>query len=699
MTYIKQIEITDFGKFKNYQMEFDRGFNEFVFENEFGKSTITDFIIFMLYGFVKTASKKITLEQNYLKKYIPWNGDGKISGALELVSDGKVYRIERFQKETGRGEVTVRDIGGAEIPALPSPGAFFFGVDADTFLRTFTVRQTDMRFFSTDGIETALKNLVTTGDEEISFNDATEILRKKKAKFQHGDRRSGRIFDIPREIAELELSKNECKRQLFALSESTGLTESINSHLKQIQAKEQELEALYKTAKKADAYRNLSKLKDIDYDIEQCRQKLALSNVRITDEEINALYEVFDKKEMYAKKAEQSESEKESAKHTYVMAKATCPNYDFIKDNIEQIKNIVNTKSKINSWLVITGVLTMLAGAAVCLNSAIVGIVICLLGAIFTTLAFVFKTPAKVPSEFNMTYSELCIAYDIYTNNKGSIEVAKALLERAERSHLEDIQNLSECENQCSVNNIKTRQQLSELVSQKQNSDITKNQLRRLEIDRQAILGDKTIEGLQKESIGADPDAPTCSSVGEQLSQIQEQKRVLLSKLSALEKNSNLKNELEKSIYGYDKKIEALKQELEFDLYQNDVLDIATKALTEAYDKINSIYSPILSEKAKDALIAFSDGKYEKLYLDKNYDIRIQAGGETKDLGYFSKGTVDAVYFAVRYAVSELISGEKQLPILLDDPFWALDSGRLETAREYLKKLSQFKQIIIFSAR
>ena len=182
MVYIKKLEITAFGKFKNFQMEFENGFNEFIFENEFGKSTLTDFIIFMLYGFTKSNSKKLALEDNLLKKYLPWDDDEKISGAMELEYNQKIYRIERLQRKAGTGPCSVYDLTGAQISIQESPGEYFFKVDKDTFLRTFIVRQADMLFAKTDGIETALKNLVTTGDEDSSFEDALENLKEQKKK-------------------------------------------------------------------------------------------------------------------------------------------------------------------------------------------------------------------------------------------------------------------------------------------------------------------------------------------------------------------------------------------------------------------------------------------------------------------------------------------------------------------------------------
>lgn len=220
MTVIKSLEIISFGKFRNFTLNLKPGLNELVHENEYGKSTITDFIMFMLYGFTKTTSKKLPLEENLLKKYLPWQGEAILSGAMELTQNGKLIRIERMQNDGRKKLVVMRDSGGEELPISDSPGKMLFGVDRETFERTFLIRQTDIKFSGTGGLESALKNLVTTGDEGTSYESAAEALRRKHSKYRHTGRQSGRIFDIQKELGELSVTISQLESELTSLSDA-----------------------------------------------------------------------------------------------------------------------------------------------------------------------------------------------------------------------------------------------------------------------------------------------------------------------------------------------------------------------------------------------------------------------------------------------------------------------------------------------
>ena len=44
------------------------------------------------------------LEENLLKKYLPWQGEAILSGAMELTLDGKPIRIERIQNDGRKKE-------------------------------------------------------------------------------------------------------------------------------------------------------------------------------------------------------------------------------------------------------------------------------------------------------------------------------------------------------------------------------------------------------------------------------------------------------------------------------------------------------------------------------------------------------------------------------------------------------------------
>ena len=62
-----------------------------------------------------------------------------------------------------------------------------------------------------------------------------------------------------------------------------------------------------------------------------------------------------------------------------------------------------------------------------------------------------------------------------------------------------------------------------------------------------------------------------------------------------------------------------------------------------------------------------------------------------------SYGTMNQIYLALRLASAQLLSGDADLPILLDEPFAMYDEERLESALRYL--VSSGRQVILFSCQ
>lgn len=171
----------------------------------------------------------------------------------------------------------------------------------------------------------------------------------------------------------------------------------------------------------------------------------------------------------------------------------------------------------------------------------------------------------------------------------------------------------------------------------------------------------------------------------------------LTSQISALEAARIERADIERGIITLTenkKNTERTLSELE---YKNDVYSYVRDALSRANEKIKGTYSPILSKRIAPVLSELTDGKYTDATVDKEFNIRIKAEGEYHELGYFSRGTADAVYFAVRLCMADILS--ESAPLILDDPFWSFDSDRLKNANNIINKISESRQVILFGAR
>ncbi|WP_334073317.1 MULTISPECIES: AAA family ATPase [Paenibacillus] len=75
---------------------------------------------------------------------------------------------------------------------------------------------------------------------------------------------------------------------------------------------------------------------------------------------------------------------------------------------------------------------------------------------------------------------------------------------------------------------------------------------------------------------------------------------------------------------------------------------------------------------------------------------------EHRDVGpvassYLSRGTAEQLYLAMRFALSEAVSGRESLPLLLDDLFVNFDAGRLAGVLSVLKEVSESRQLILMT--
>lgn len=690
MTVINKLELIHFGKFKDTTIELENGKNILSHQNEWGKSTVCDFIIYVLYGFKKTAKKSILLADNFLKKYLPWTDDSHIQGALELTSNGKKYRIERKTLASGRMSLTVLDASGGALDVL-EPGEYFFGVDAKTFMRTFLVRQTDIAFDGTDAIETALKNLVTTGDEETSFDSALKVITDKKSNYQHGDMRRGRVFDIPKQITENKLKISALMSKVQSLDARLFEFDSLNAALLECQQKQAELEAKKQACEGNDALALVKRAEAVIADIELYKQKQAAADTVITDAEAKAVTDSFNKLEVLRASKNDAKARFENASTELENAKSGLLGIEYVAENTQKITEHLAKKPMVNIPVIVIGIgITVMAVAAPFL--AILGALLIVLGIVIKIKPkpILNKTNEQLKADLERFYAvqnDITQASAKQTSAKQEFEVAKA--------RLDDILP--------SIDIIKTRygidtiDGLSSLLAQSKNADMIGEHIIRLQTELDSILLGKTLEHYKELSKNADGGIGT-KQLNEQIMANANQKSRITMDIASLEPVRIEKERTEAEAQALNTQVLSLEAELEDALYNNKVLEIARDTLKEAYDKINNTYSPIISQKIAPYIDTLTGSKYSEILIDREFNIRVKYKGEYKELGYFSRGTADSIYFAVRVAMAEILEGENKLPLILDDPFWSLDGERKANADALLDRLCKDRQVIVFNA-
>lgn len=125
---------------------------------------------------------------------------------------------------------------------------------------------------------------------------------------------------------------------------------------------------------------------------------------------------------------------------------------------------------------------------------------------------------------------------------------------------------------------------------------------------------------------------------------------------------------------------------------------LATEVLKECADVEKDKLLPALSEEIGKI---FSEicGVDAVVKVDQHLNIRVI---RNQDASYvpiesLSSGTVEQLYFAMRFGVQGMTHEKLNLPFILDDAFVQYDSQRKETALRFLSEVSGQKQVIVFT--
>ncbi|MGI6030119.1 MAG: ATP-binding protein [Eubacteriales bacterium] len=171
------------------------------------------------------------------------------------------------------------------------------------------------------------------------------------------------------------------------------------------------------------------------------------------------------------------------------------------------------------------------------------------------------------------------------------------------------------------------------------------------------------------------------------------------------------KSSLEAQIHSYFEGEEAVSQvlwqlqqtgeELREGQQRYDALSLAYDTLVQAMEEMSRDFSPRLTQAVGENLRLLTDGRYDTLLIDKDYNIRVCRADDSAswELEYFSAGTVDQIYLAFRLALLDIVGGEEPLPLILDDCFCHYDDGRLGRAMEMLAKIAENRQILLLTCQ
>ena len=133
--------------------------------------------------------------------------------------------------------------------------------------------------------------------------------------------------------------------------------------------------------------------------------------------------------------------------------------------------------------------------------------------------------------------------------------------------------------------------------------------------------------------------------------------------------------------------------------YSNSLL-LVRRLLSSLYERVKNDFIPKLRKELKDSIYTITNGEYEEVEVDKEFNVTLIRKDRKVEKIAMSKGMKEQVRFAVMFSLGRIFSRNSEpLPFLLDDPFVDYDSERYEMALNLLYNVSKENQIILFTCR
>lgn len=239
---IDYLKINGFGKLENKEIEFGNNINLIVGKNETGKSTLLKCILGMFYGLSKNKNGK---DVSDIEKYKPW-GNGEFSGKMKYTLDSgeKIEIFRDFSKKNPKiFNENSEDISKTFNIDKNKGNEFFYEqtrIDEEMFISTGLVEQQKVVLDDREktNLTQKIANILTSGDENISYKKAIEKLNKDLIENIGTERTVGRPINIVQEKLEtIKEKKNGLGYKEERLSEIIEEKANINKRIDEHQKK------------------------------------------------------------------------------------------------------------------------------------------------------------------------------------------------------------------------------------------------------------------------------------------------------------------------------------------------------------------------------------------------------------------------------------------------------------------------------
>ncbi|MBE7040214.1 MAG: hypothetical protein E7398_05755 [Ruminococcaceae bacterium] len=691
---IEKLVIENFGKFKNYEIEFKEGINTLCGENETGKSTICAFILAMFYDFTEKGKG---IRDDLRTRYLPWSGE-PMKGEVHFSHENKKYILKRRMGKTARGaKVTLLDgdtweeIGDER---KESPGEYFFSVPYDSFFKTVYISQLGVSFErgKKDELFEKLSNINQSGDEDISCRKTILGLEKQMTELISVSGTGGKIVRLKAETEELkrklfkaEETEADYKNAAIYVLEAEKTKEKLLSERERLQGEKlsAQIHEKYLTAKstldrfnhlKAEKERREKELSDAYERLKSAGQENDVTSFPsgISYDTAQILESLSTQSDVLEKKLSELSEKREKMENELI--------------NIKRAKKV-----SLNPFMAgLSVILFTLAAILAIYVLPLFGILAVPAAAV---LFFAFK-PINKKDELDEKYAEIeKLRQELSQENnllKEKDEIKREIADILAKTQSATVVDL--------LNKIAEKKALAERVKS------AETEYRLIKESLELILPE--FYKLSQKVDSGETDIKDNNYKGANTAEIDKELSLLNEKMLICEKNlaeakTNMRvieendaltySEIATQIAGNEEQTEELLR-----LYK--AIELALSLIKESYEELKSGFAPELVKYVKDAVSFLTDGKYSDVRISDDYKLTVMADGEIVSAEYLSGGTYDVLYLSLRLGLLKVLFDGKVPFLILDDAFLQLDSNRAKKAAMYIKK-ENTEQVLYFTCR
>lgn len=640
-----------------------------------------------------------------------------MQGRMDILSDGRALTLQRDTRRAnapmGNFSCTYTGTGTpVEGITAQNAGEQLLGVPRDVWERSAFIGQNALAVSQSAELERRISSLITTGEEDASFTESYERLKKQLNRRKHN--KTGQIPVLERDIAQLHQSLQELdaleQQARQAQEEVSALTQRVDglrhqAAQQQAQIRQERINAWHRAARTAEEAQRRADI-------------LAEAAAPLPDDAALSLLEgqaAALQSDMAALTGQRSAANE--ARTAAAEAHAVWEAHPLYPDDAAALERRAASIAPAKApslllpaadglLLVISAVLAVVFRAASPQRWIFAGMA--LLAAALTVFSVCLRRRAIRQEQERVDRDRAALAEqtasylplrDRAAQTDEAARRAGAILSGAEESCrsrlltlLTQVQRFAPAAADLSGAQIA----LSDARRSRDTLADARRTAREAAVGRDALQSQLSEEDLTRPPIPVTPIAG--GSVELELSQAQtaladarSRYDHLLGRIRGLDRSSDLTDQLSQ------KREELARLQQEY-----DAITLAMTALEQANIILKNRFSPALGARAAEIFSALTDGRYDKVLLSQNMALSAEQSGDpmSRSIRLLSQGTADQLYLAVRLAICGMVlPEEKHVPLILDDALVSFDDRRLRAALDVLLAESEQRQILLFTCQ